>query len=307
MHNRPTPTSRGRGAIVWGLILIVVGLIWLSNNLGYLPGDFWRTVWRFWPVLLILIGLEIALRGFPNWVAVPLLVLAVVAIAAGLILVAPTLPGEDLVGDSFRQERGSITSARIELEMDKAVLSVESLEGPSDLLAAGQFDHSSSIAIQKDYQEASGQGTVRLSDRYEAFFPFFFLEDPRNDWDLGLSPNVALDLGLTADDSQLDLHLEDLELRTLTGKLVDCTGQLALAGTDGLEVRVTLSDSELTVMVPETAGARVTLELDDARLAIDSSRFLEIGEGEYLSRDYERAEAKLDLLIEASDSTITIG
>jgi hypothetical protein len=307
MQNKQPSRSRSRGAIVWGLILIVVGFMWMLNNLGYLPGDFWRTLLRFWPVLLILIGLEIALRGFPNWVAVPVLLLAVVAIAAGLLVLAPTLPGEDLVGDTFRQERGSIDSARVELEMDKADVIVEGLASPSDLLAEGRFDHSSSIAIQKEYEEVSGLGTLRVSDRYEAFFPFFFLEDTRNDWELRLSPDLALDLDLDGDDTQLNLSLEGLEVGTLSFQLDDCTGELGLPGTDGLNARLTLSDSDLRVTVPAAAGARVTLELDDAQLTIDSTRFTEVGDGEYLSRDYEQAEAKVDLVIEASDSSITIG
>jgi hypothetical protein len=306
MSRRSSTRRSGRGAIVWGLLLVVVGLIWFLNNIGYLPGDLWRVLWRFWPVLVILAGVEVALRGFPNRVAVPLLVLAVAAIVVGLLVLAPTLPQEGLLSDSFTQERGSIEGARIELEMDKADVSISALETTSDLLAAGQFDHSTSIVIERKYEEASGSATLKLSDRYDAFFPFFFLEQPRNDWVLQLSPEVALDLQVTGDDSHLDLGLQGLIVNTLTAELDDCSGQVGLADTDGQEATLTLSGGELTVIVPQTVGVRVKVELSDSSLTIDSSRFTEVGPGEYLSQGYEGASSTTDLTIKASDSKITV-
>lgn len=305
MQDRQTSRNIGRGTIVWGLLLIAAGLIWLLNNLGYLPGDLWRTLWRFWPVLVILLGVEVALRGFSNRVAVPLLLLAVLAIGAGVVAVVPSLPPEGVVADSFQQEMGTLDSALVELEMDNGNLSIEQSSTQQGLLASGRFNHASSVAIQKEYVEEAGRGTLKLFDRYEAFFSFFF-GDRRNDWALLLNPDVPLDLELTGDDSHLDLRLEELDLRTLTGELDDCTGEVRLAARDGLQARLNLSDGGLTVIVPPDMGARVMVELDDSRLEIDSSRFVPGEQGVYLSQDYDQAESKLELTIEASDSTVTI-
>jgi hypothetical protein len=46
--------SRRGGKIFWGLVLIVVGVLILLDNLGYVSGD----IIRFWPVLLILLGIK---------------------------------------------------------------------------------------------------------------------------------------------------------------------------------------------------------------------------------------------------------
>jgi len=45
------------------LLLIVIGLIFLASNLGLLPGEGWGTVFRLWPLLLIVAGLNDLLRG----------------------------------------------------------------------------------------------------------------------------------------------------------------------------------------------------------------------------------------------------
>jgi len=47
--------KRGRGdKIFWALVLIIVGVLILLHNLGYVRED----IIRFWPVLIILWGIK---------------------------------------------------------------------------------------------------------------------------------------------------------------------------------------------------------------------------------------------------------
>jgi hypothetical protein len=43
---------------VWAVILILVGILLLLNNLNLLPWTIWSQIWQFWPVILILLGLQ---------------------------------------------------------------------------------------------------------------------------------------------------------------------------------------------------------------------------------------------------------
>ena len=43
------------------LILIFLGIIFLLNNFNLLPLYTWENIWKFWPVILILWGLEVLL------------------------------------------------------------------------------------------------------------------------------------------------------------------------------------------------------------------------------------------------------
>jgi predicted membrane protein len=47
-----------RGGLVWPIILILVGTIFLLNNLGIIGNVTWQTVLQFWPILLVAIGLD---------------------------------------------------------------------------------------------------------------------------------------------------------------------------------------------------------------------------------------------------------
>ena len=48
-----------RSGIIGPLILIVAGILLLLNNLAMLPGGFWWTLWKFWPAIFILAGIDI--------------------------------------------------------------------------------------------------------------------------------------------------------------------------------------------------------------------------------------------------------
>lgn len=44
--------------IVWGLTLVFVGTILLLDNFGII-NFYWRSVWHFWPLILVLVGLNL--------------------------------------------------------------------------------------------------------------------------------------------------------------------------------------------------------------------------------------------------------
>jgi len=69
--------------LIWPLILITTGIILLLNNFGLLPWSIWAAIWRFWPVTLIFIGLELILPD-SSWGKILLTILILIII--GLII-----------------------------------------------------------------------------------------------------------------------------------------------------------------------------------------------------------------------------
>ncbi len=62
-------TARSRsGMLTAGLILIGIGMIFLMNN--FYEFSVWRFIARYWPVLLILIGVK-KLVGYFTWQDAP--------------------------------------------------------------------------------------------------------------------------------------------------------------------------------------------------------------------------------------------
>ncbi len=70
-------------APVWGIFLLFLGIVFLLQTLEILPWGLWGTLWRFWPVLIIIIGVSILLRGRNVWL-VSLLILAMLGACLGI-------------------------------------------------------------------------------------------------------------------------------------------------------------------------------------------------------------------------------
>jgi len=58
MSETNQPRRRGRGSIFFALLLVILGVIFLLSNTGVIEGDAWSLIWQFWPLLLIVIGLD---------------------------------------------------------------------------------------------------------------------------------------------------------------------------------------------------------------------------------------------------------
>jgi len=90
--------SRHRNAAfpVIATVLVVLGVLLLLNNFGYLPWGIWGTLWRFWPMVLILVGINIFLSGSRPWLALFVTIVTVLAVLGLAFYVAGAgwaLPG----------------------------------------------------------------------------------------------------------------------------------------------------------------------------------------------------------------------
>jgi hypothetical protein len=86
----PLPKKKREGGeSIWAIFLITVGLLLLLNNLGILSWGIWQNLWRFWPVILILSGIELVLGK--NWFS-KLVVTCLGLLTAALILALSLSP-----------------------------------------------------------------------------------------------------------------------------------------------------------------------------------------------------------------------
>jgi Na+-translocating ferredoxin:NAD+ oxidoreductase RnfD subunit len=68
-----------------GIFLLFAGIVLLLQSLDVLPWSLWDTLWRFWPVLLIISGLSLLLRRYNAWL-VSLVLLALLFACLGLAI-----------------------------------------------------------------------------------------------------------------------------------------------------------------------------------------------------------------------------
>ena len=116
----------------WPAVLILAGVIALLVNTGKLPADRLYLLFDLWPVILIVIGLEIivrrSVRGPNTELAAALIVLLAIAGAAGYVALAPN-PSATHTHD-WAESVGSLNKVAIEIDAGSATVT---LSGTSDI------------------------------------------------------------------------------------------------------------------------------------------------------------------------------
>jgi hypothetical protein len=77
-----------RPGYIGPLLLLTIGFILLFNNIGILPWGIWGSMWRFWPVILILFGIQILARDSESWIIYAAAVILSILLIAGTIFLA---------------------------------------------------------------------------------------------------------------------------------------------------------------------------------------------------------------------------
>jgi putative Mn2+ efflux pump MntP len=52
---------RRKDALIWGIILIVIGAAFLAEN--FIDLDAWEYLWKLWPVILVIWGAQKLIAG----------------------------------------------------------------------------------------------------------------------------------------------------------------------------------------------------------------------------------------------------
>lgn len=297
--------KRRRGGIVGPLILITLGLVFLLNNLDVLDWSIWEVIWRLWPVLLIAAGLDL-LIGRRSALGTLLTLLLVVALLAGGLWLLGTDIGFDraTVVHEIRQARGEATQAEVVVNPGAGRLHVEALPESANLVE-GTIHLGKGEAMKPDLAVKGSKATFTLRSDRQSFGPTlggWYGEDRL--WDLGIAPEVTLELkvGLSAGESDLDLT--DLTLSNLDVDMGVGKTTVTLPDEGDFAAKVDGAIGEIIVIIPEGLEARVR-----ASTAIGSSQLPEDYQRQddvYTSPGYARADNRVDLNVDLAIGNITV-
>lgn len=262
-----------RNQLVWGVILLLVGVLMFANEMGIRLPNGTSLLELFWPVVLILGGI---------WV---------------------------LVG-VFLRRNIEVENASIDLQgAASADLKIKHGAGEFKLhsgATANEFSHGSFMGGLDHKAHRNGDRLeVRMRPAKDFLdFPFF---GPRNqlDWDVALNADIptSLKLNLGANKSDLDLHdmnITDLDLDTGASET-----KLTLPSRGRFRADLDLGAASLEIIVPEGLSARIRASVGAVDLKIDPSRFPRNG-SYYQSPDYETAANAVDMTIDAGAASIKV-
>lgn len=258
-------------SIFWPILLIAGGVVWLLINLDIIPGWSWWNLWRLWPLLLVAIGVDLLFaRRSPLLGAVLGVVtigLAVVLLAAGPALGLPAVPSVDVVTEIYAEPLGGATAAEIDLDFSVGRSTVQVLRDSRNLIEA-EVTHVGEVVFV-----ASGD-THKAIRLYQADRPFNLnlgpFESDRLRWDVGLSPEIPLDLVVDCGVGDADIDLRGLDLTGVDLNLEVGDATLVLPALEAAyAVDIDGGVGKVTVEIEEGADVSLDVRGDVGDITID--------------------------------------
>lgn len=301
MKNRPY-----RPSLFGPLVLIGLGILLLLQNLNLLPPGMWGALVPLWPVLLVVLGLDMLL-GRRSWAGAVLVVLVgALVVAAALTwaaLRASALPGG--LTETLIQTPLSAQSASVKLDMGVGELSLSAL-GPSLSLMEGQVVHSGGDDVWQTYAVRDGVGRLELAQRRNALLaPFLTQRDAATaHWDIQLTPALplALDIQTGVGTARLDLsglNLTEVNLKTGLGQT-----EVIFSAGGPLRAKIQAGLGDVTLILPSDLPARLMVTSGLASVHIPA-RFAQAGKA-YTTAGFAPTGPYLDLELTAALGSVTV-
>lgn len=297
-----------RGGLVWPVILIAAGVVFLLNNLGLLGWGVWDTLFRLWPLLLIAIGLDILIGRRSIWgsAAVAILLLAGLGVAVWLgrsgLQALPWVGEEVVTTETVNQPLEGATRGDVEIVFRTGNLRLHALPEGAGLIE-GRVDLGPGEQVSRDFRKAgeTAHFVLRSSVRFRMTRDTWPADKV---WDLGLSRDVPLRLKLSAGVGRVmadltQLNVTDFELEGGVGQAT-----LTLPRRGRLEARVEGGVGEVTILIPQGMAARI--RVDGGLGGITVSGPYDRRGDEYVSPGYSSAEDRVDLQVDGGVGRITI-
>jgi hypothetical protein len=297
--------------VVGPLVLIFLGGVFLLQNTGYLPPTFWTNLWRLWPLVLVLAGVELLLRHRVPWLA--LAGLTAVVLVLGAFVSGSNLttgPTEAAVNHTVQTDLGGATQAAVTVRFDAGQLSI----GPLDQVASNQlammtYTGPPDLEPQPGYSPDGGTGQLeyQVYGHASGFMPFVGGRSEAR-MDLNLSPTVPI-TSLTVQTGATDAHLDlsSLLVNNLEINVGAASTWVRLpAAAKTTNVHIAGGAATITVEIPPGVGAQIRHRGGLSTVNVDQSRFPSVGDGHYRSADYGTAANNVDISIETGVTSIQV-
>lgn len=258
-----------RGSMFWGVILVVLGILFFLQTNGLISDVFgW-----FWPVFLILLGV---------WV-----------------MMGRMTPQVNASQDDFSIDLQG--AAQLALDFDHGAGSVQITGGApvgvaiSGTQATGMEIKSHLVGDRLDVEIEAGP----------SFIPF--LGPDGGIWHFRVNGEVPLTFDVDAGACSLDFDLSELKVTSMKVDIGASTLKVKLPARAGYTLLdVDSGAATLDLSIPQGVALRLQLSQGASSIDIDLARFPMKSSNFYQSADYETAENKVEIKLDGGANTVKV-
>lgn len=288
----------------WPAVLILVGVFAFLVNSRLIPVENLDRLLDLWPLILIVIGLELLVRrtlqGGAAELAAGLIVLIAIAGAAAYVALGPaTGVGSQTIDASGKV--GTLEHAAVRIEVGGANIRVQGSSSIGDDLFRAHINYSGS---KPDVALDESSGDLQIS---QGNVSGFFLQSRRFVLTLQLNSSVpwkiAIDGGATTDTFNLsNVHVTSIDLNTGASR------EEFTLGVPSGTVPITIDGGAVTVNVHRPKGAAVSVSVSGgaSNLTFDGRQSHAIGTLTNQTGDYDSATDRYQIQVNGGASTVTV-
>ncbi|PTS99177.1 hypothetical protein DBR11_12875 [Pedobacter sp. HMWF019] len=308
--------------IMWGIILLFIGGVLLLENFNVI-NFYWRNVWGFWPVFLIIAGVNILFNRQKSQLGGAISIGVLVVMLGFLFYKGQQPPKNKWLGDNLKtdlnldeddqdstsDERGQNFSEPYTAENSKKVIlnisgggTTFNLNGNTDsLIQASVKDRRGNFSLKKETNDSTQVITFKSQDKKGKWS----INDGGNDVDFKLNKQPEWEMNVSMGAGEVDFDLADYKIRSFrfdggAAALKVKVGDL-LPVTD---VVVKTGVADVNINVPTSSGCRITAKTGLS--SKDFPGFIKINGSTYETPNYASAAKKIFIALDGGLSSFEV-
>lgn len=296
--------------IIWGLVLVLIGVLFILKNLDIIYFS-WHSLWRLWPMILVLIGIAI----LPVKELIKVILAIVVMIAGALFLVySPDTRGDDwtihIGKDKGTTEELKEVDQRIfeayDTTMKEAVLNFDA--------AAGDFriDRTTTELFEFEREGKLGKYNYSIMDLGSKREINIGLEeghfrsgDFKNKASVKLNPALLWELKVDVGAANIDMDLSPFKINKLNIDGGASSINVRLGNLqDESHIKINSGASSINIKVPQEYGCQVSTST--ILSSKDLPGFNKSDGGKYITPGFSDSSRNIYIDVEAAVSSLNV-
>ena len=272
-------------SVAFPLILISLGALFLLANLGLLAGVRWGDLFRLWPVLLVIAGVDIVLRR-RSWILAAIADVAIIGAAVIYVVTGPTTVAAPL---SFASDVPRSDASELAVSVNYGGGAVRLAGGAGELVSV----RSSQQDVVQRVTRSGASAQVVISSESNGRITW----DGRDRaWTVQIPSDMPTALTLNAGAGSYDMDLSQVQLTraTLNGGAASYVVALPQPRGD-VPIHVSVGMSSLDLVIPPGVAYRIR-----------HSGFAQSFSGAASSGDYASASDRFTIELTGAMTSVTI-
>ena len=305
--------------IIWGLIFIFVGTVFMLDNFDVI-NFYWGSVWRFWPIIFILIGANMLLSRFANKSTAPIFAASITLVVLAFIGYQGSIPRNDRGwvhfqfdddkhekdtkwsnASSFTEPYTGAKAARLNIQGSATAYKLA--DSTSNLFQADVKEPYGGYTLEKTTHDSVDVLSFRKRDKNGRGFKMDDMES--NETRFRLNSNPVWDISLEMGAGETDFNLENFKVRNLHFEGGAASFQARIGSKLPLtEVSVETGVASVEIEVPHASGCRIVV--DSGLSSKDFNGFTKQADGTYKTDNYESASNKININLKGGLSSFEV-